>query len=277
MMPIRLRTVPFGLLIAAVVAAPPAPTPAAAQEGPLFGSRDAWIASAYLGAAALAFPFDRAIAVAIRDSVIQETPGLREASRGFDLLGIPGAAILSLGLYGAGRAFDRPELADAGLHMGEAFVMAQVVTGVTKLVLGRTRPRRNPDDPFDFRLFRGFRADDFQAFPSGHTSGAFAVAAAAAHELRRIQGGSPWMYGALVYVPAGLVGLSRMFDNHHWASDVVFGAAIGAFSGWKTVRWTHDNPDNRVDRWFLGGTVGLGETPVLRLVVLPAAFVLPGR
>ena len=249
------------------------PAPAHGQTsgtGPLFDARDAWIAASYLGVAAIAFPFDRAIALAVRDSVLQETRGLGTASRAFDLLGIPGGAILTGGLWAAGRLLDRPEMADVGLHAAEAFLVAELVTGVLKLTAGRTRPRRNLDDPFDFGLFRGFRGDDFQAFPSGHTSGSFAVAAALAHEMERLWGGSPWLYGAITYGPAALVGMSRMYDNHHWASDVVFGAAIGAFSGWKSVEYNHENPDNRVNRWLLAGSITPGGAEPLRLMVLPA-------
>ncbi|MBW3552283.1 MAG: phosphatase PAP2 family protein [Gemmatimonadetes bacterium] len=238
------------------------------DPGPLFEARDAWIAAAYLGAAAIAFPFDRAIAEEIRDSVIQTT-ALRRTSRAFDLLGVPGAAILTGGLYAAGRLTDNGSMADVGLHALEAFVMAEVVTVVLKYTAGRSRPRRDATDPFDFKLFRGLlQGSDFQAFPSGHTSGAFAVAAAFAHEMERLWGGSPWLYG-LVYVPASFVGVSRMFDNHHWTSDVVFGAAIGAFSGWKTVQYGHDHPDSRLNRWFLAGSYTPGATVPLRLGVMP--------
>lgn len=250
-----------------------APGTAAGQttggSGPLFDARDAWIASAYFGVAALAFPFDEAIAVEIQDSLLQEAPGLRRASRAFDLLGVPGTAIIGVGLYGAGRVLDRPEMADVGLHVTEAFVTAEVMTAILKYTAGRSRPRRDVHEPFDFRLFRGFRGSDYQSFPSGHTSGAFAVAATLAHEMERLWGGSPWLYGIATYGPAAMVGVSRMFDNHHWTSDVVFGAAIGAFSGWKAVKYNHENPENRVNRWFLAGSVTPGSPGTLRLIMLP--------
>jgi hypothetical protein len=34
------------------------------------------------------------------------------------------------------------------------------------------------------------------------------------------------------YLAATWVGASRIIQNHHWASDVVVGAAIGGLSGW---------------------------------------------
>ena len=52
-----------------------------------------------------------------------------------------------------------------------------------------------------------------------------------------------------------MVGLSRMYDNQHWASDVVFGAGLGTIAGLTVVRYTHDHARNRVDRWLLSGTI----------------------
>jgi len=49
-----------------------------------------------------------------------------------------------------------------------------------------------------------------------------------------------------------------MFNNRHWASDVITGAAIGTFAGLKVVQWQHTHPGNRIDRIFLGATVGPG-------------------
>jgi membrane-associated phospholipid phosphatase len=52
-----------------------------------------------------------------------------------------------------------------------------------------------------------------------------------------------------------MVGLSRMYNNQHWASDVVFGAGLGTFAGITVVRYTHDHARNRIDRWLLSGAI----------------------
>lgn len=239
------------------------------DPGPLFDGRDAWIASAYLASAALAFPFDEPIAAAIQDSLFQQTPGLKRAATGFNLLGFPGSLILSGGLYGAGRLAGNGDMADVGLHTGEALLLAEAVTYLLKVTAGRARPAWNVDDAGNFKLFRGIDDDDYQSFPSGHTSAAFAVAAAMAHELERLWGGNDVLYGVATYGPASLVALSRMFDNRHWTSDVLFGAAIGAFSGWKVVKYNHDNPDNRVNDWFLTASVRPGDWSTLRIGLIP--------
>jgi hypothetical protein len=58
-----------------------------------------------------------------------------------------------------------------------------------------------------------------------------------------------------MYGGATLVGLSRMYHNKHWASDVALGAAIGTFSGLKVVRYSHTHPDNKVDRVMLHAVI----------------------
>jgi membrane-associated phospholipid phosphatase len=54
-----------------------------------------------------------------------------------------------------------------------------------------------------------------------------------------------------MYGGATLVGLSRMYHNRHWASDVALGAGIGTFSGLKVVKYSHSHPDNLFDRIIL--------------------------
>ncbi|NIP79567.1 MAG: phosphatase PAP2 family protein [Gemmatimonadetes bacterium] len=269
----RVRTSLSAVLLTAVLI----PAPATAQidptgePGPLFDSRDAWIAGSYLLGAAIAFPFDEPVAMAIRDSVFQETPGLKRTARSFNLLGVPGSLIISGGLYAGGLISGNRNMADVGLHVGEAILLAEGVTYALKLLAGRARPGVDINDPFNFSFGRGFGAgDDFQSFPSGHTSAAFATAAAAAHEIERIWGGNDYLIGFLTYGPAAMVGLSRMFDNRHWTSDVVFGAAIGAFSGWKVVRYNHSNPDNPVDDFFLSFSVVPGDWSRVHVAIVPA-------
>jgi membrane-associated phospholipid phosphatase len=45
-----------------------------------------------------------------------------------------------------------------------------------------------------------------------------------------------------------------MYEDKHWASDVFMGAALGAVSGWATVRYHHHRPNNKLDRGFIGTT-----------------------
>lgn len=65
-----------------------------------------------------------------------------------------------------------------------------------------------------------------QSFPSGHTSQAFVSAEFARLEYRGI---SPWpAIGG--YAVAIATGFLRMYNNHHWLSDVVAGAGVGIAS-----------------------------------------------
>ena len=89
-----------------------------------------------------------------------------------------------------------------------------------------------------------FGASDYQSFPSGHTTTAFAAAAAVTSETRRMWPRSLWVVAPVMYGGATLVGLSRMAHHHHWAGDVFLGAALGPFSGPTVVR----APTRRRDR-----------------------------
>ena len=66
------------------------------------------------------------------------------------------------------------------------------------------------------------------AFPSGHSAAAFAAAAVLERHL-----GYRLSWPALV--GATYVATSRLVDNRHFMSDVVFGAAVGTASGWTVV------------------------------------------
>jgi hypothetical protein len=57
-----------------------------------------------------------------------------------------------------------------------------------------------------------------------------------------------------MYGGATMIAASRMYNNKHWASDVVMGAAIGTFAGTKVVRYHHSHPGNRIDKWLLNRT-----------------------
>jgi membrane-associated phospholipid phosphatase len=44
-----------------------------------------------------------------------------------------------------------------------------------------------------------------------------------------------------------------MYNNMHWASDVMAGAAIGTLVGLKVVKYTHSHPGNRIDNNLIKG------------------------
>lgn len=66
----------------------------------------------------------------------------------------------------------------------------------------------------------------YNAFPSGHTAQAFSGATLLCDEFGR---GKPWLYMA-AYGSASAVGVMRILNNRHWASDVIAGAGFGILS-----------------------------------------------
>lgn len=250
----------LALLCAAALAAP---HPAVAQEGgggstPLFTGEDALWAGGFAAGALLLAPLDVRIALAVRDSALQQNLWVSRPAGGLRLLGVPGSMLAAGGMYAVGRLADRPALADVGLHSGGAIVIATAVTLGTKMLAGRARPYADPENPLDFGLGRGFTSDAFQSLPSGHATAAFATAAAITAEVEHHWPGAEAAVGVGLFSAAALVGVSRLYHNVHWASDTVVGAGIGTFAGWKVVRYMHGNPENRIDRWLLGVTIAPG-------------------
>jgi membrane-associated phospholipid phosphatase len=233
----------------------PRDTAHAERRQTLFTNRDAILAAGFAGLTVAMFPLDKNIARQIRqDSTFN---GFTQNSAvGFETISSPGAFVIGGGLYLIGRVAKKPDLADFGWHGTEAVLVANGITGLLKGTLGRARPFvSNDTNPRDFRFGRGFSSSDRQSFPSGHTSTAFAAAAAVTSEVRRLHPKALPFVAPVMYGGATLVGLSRMYHNKHWASDVALGAAVGTFSGLKVVRYSHAHPDNKIDRVMLHAVV----------------------
>jgi membrane-associated phospholipid phosphatase len=270
----------LGVLAAAPAAAQagaPASAPARADSshGPparFFNRRDAVVAAGFAATTVAMFPLDTRIATELQDSTTQASRFLHNAARGFNTLGDPGAIAISFSAYAIGRLAHQDRLADIGLHTTESIVFASAVTGLVKGAAGRARPYLHVHRANDFRFAGGFGSNARSSFPSGHTTAAFAAASAVTEELAHSRPGSQWVVGPVLYGAAALVGGARMYDNKHWASDVVLGAAVGTFSGWKIVVYNHAHPGNRLDHALLRPTVGASPSGGLAL-----GFTLPGR
>src|SRR2546430_6081458 len=103
---------------------------------------------------------------------------------------------------------------------------------------------------------RGFTGgDQYRSFPSGHSVAAFAAAAAVSSETSTWWPSSRWIIGPAMFGGAALTGISRMYDNKHWASDVIVGGGIGTFAGLKVVRFNESHSGNRLDRWLLNASI----------------------
>jgi membrane-associated phospholipid phosphatase len=126
--------------------------------------------------------------------------------------GIEGVAIVG-SVLAAGRFARGQRFRDATYDVAVAAGVTVTYTFALKYAVGRERPNE----------------ENNQSFPSGHTSNAFAMAAA-------LDG----HYGKKVTIPAytlaALVGWARLRDNVHWLSDVLAGATLGYIVGRTTVR-----------------------------------------
>lgn len=163
-----------------------------------------------------------------------------------------GAAGVIGGLYLGGVITGNPEAKATAMDGLTASIIAAGILGPTiKLLVGRGRPEVTTDPGY----FKPLRQPD-PGFPSGHTVEAFALASVvAAHA------DSPWI-GGMAYGLAGLVGLSRLQGNQHYASDVVAGAILGAAVGRTVVFANHGSPLGKVafQPWFSPEARGVAVT-----------------
>lgn len=133
----------------------------------------------------------------------------------------PPLLALGLGTLALGAVLRRPAMARSGARMVTSHLLATGLKTVLKASVDRVRPNAAGDHPM---VEKGHGTDDTtrNAFPSGHTAGAVAIAEAVRHELP----------GATVpaRLAAGAAGALQVTRGAHYASDVVAGAAIGWLS-----------------------------------------------
>jgi membrane-associated phospholipid phosphatase len=234
------------------------------KKSPLFVGKDALLLGAFTLGTALVAPIDMKVANRLQDPGTQENRFLKTAATGFRLLGDPGSFVTGTGLYLIGRVDGNRRLQALGLHSVEAILLADILGGGIKVVAGRQRPYIDTRNPYNFQLWRGLRSDQYRSFPSGHTITAFAFASTVTRESQFWWPHATWFVGTVFYGGASLVGLSRMYNNQHWASDVMAGAAIGTLVGIKVVKYTHSHPGNHIDSELIKGkTSAIQATPIL--------------
>jgi membrane-associated phospholipid phosphatase len=217
--------------------------------------RDLVTSGIALGASALLSVWDDDIAKASQSARFQDSAVRTFSSRASKVQ----ETTLTVGgivVYGIARLAKAPTVADVALHATESVVLASVASQLIRGPLGRTRPHVSADtNQYQFQAFRGFGNFKNRAFPSIHTSSSMAVATVLTMEThRRRPRATPFV--APVLLAAGMLpGLARIQLDQHWASDILAGAFMGAFAGYKVTKYSHDHPNNRFDRTLLKASV----------------------
>jgi membrane-associated phospholipid phosphatase len=174
------------------------------------------------GAAALAHPADRSLNAHLVGSTAAERLWKPGHIVGSDYVQI-GTAV---GLYAIGRYVvphtegspQTNKISHLGFDLLRAQIVSQAFLQGIKVAVRRDRPN-----------------GDCCGFPSGHAVATFATAAVLE---RHLGYRAAWPTLAI----ATYVATSRLHDNVHYLSDVVFGAALGTATGW-TVVGTHGRTD----------------------------------
>lgn len=244
------------LILAAALLAPASPAQAQvrdtiANKTPFFTLKDLAIAAGFAAGTVVVSPVDHYFAHRLQDSSTQSNRWLNKAATGLRVMGWPGSFVAGSSLYLIGKAAHNRRTATVGLHSIEAIVTADLFGGAGKAFFGRARPYVDINNSSNFQIWRGFKGDDYRSFPSGHAINAFAFASTVSRETEIFAPRSRWYVGTVMYGAAALVGVSRMYNNQHWASDVIGGAGLGTLVGLKVVKYTHSHPGNRIDRALL--------------------------
>jgi len=134
-------------------------------------------------------------------------------------------------IYAVGRLKDEPKMSHVGMDLLRSLAVSEGVTQALKYTVRRERPDGSGRN----------------SFPSGHAADTFAFATA----LERHLG---WRGAVPAYIFSSYIAASRLRENRHFLSDVVFGATVGAIAG-RTV--TRHGREYYADMQFVPGGAAL--------------------
>jgi len=123
-----------------------------------------------------------------------------------------------VGYFVAGLIHDNKALKQKAAYTAAAILFNTASTTVLKNVVKRERP---------YNTYTGIFPDKIEsdyAFPSGHTSSAFATATSLAITTKK------WYVAVPAFAWSASVGYSRIYLGQHYPSDVIMGAIVGTSS-----------------------------------------------
>jgi membrane-associated phospholipid phosphatase len=191
-------------------------------------------------------------AVALVDEPIQRAalkfrnnnPGIQDVSRYVTNFGGIYEVYVLGGLGAYGFISRNQKLKTTTLLASQSYITGAAIESVLKFLTGRQRPyftdstKVQAEPTFHGPFYKTPRDPDGtrtnSSFPSGHTTVAFAAATVYAMEYR-----DKPLVPIIAYSAATLIGLSRITENKHWATDVLTGAALGYLTGRLVVNNYH--------------------------------------
>jgi undecaprenyl-diphosphatase len=129
-------------------------------------------------------------------------------------------AVITFIMIFAGYLKKKANLRKTGIYGLLAIIAAGIVVQIIKHIIGRPRPTMVDGGIKDLGPSLAIGLD---SFPSGHTASSFALAAV----LSAVYPKGRYVFYSL----AGIAGLSRIYLDSHFASDVFAGAIIGTAIG----------------------------------------------
>jgi membrane-associated phospholipid phosphatase len=134
---------------------------------------------------------------------------------------------ITIGMYVGGAIAHNPKARETGVLGGEAIVDTLIDVEVLKVIFRRPRPYQDNG--------RGTFFAGGSSFPSGHAAESWALASVVAHEYNK-----NILIPITAYGLASLVSFSRLSGQQHFGSDILFGGAMGWFTG-RYVFKTHED------------------------------------
>jgi hypothetical protein len=225
------------------------------RSHPFFTRHDLALAGIALAGSAAVSVFDERIARWTQSAGVQGSSSRHDLVEQLTRVNETPLTLAALATYGVGRLAHANTVADVGLHTSESLILTVAISELLRGPIGRARPRESPTNAFKFELGEGFTEFGNRSYPSMHAAAAFATATTLVGEIDARNPGATKYAAPLLYGAALVPGLTRMYLNQHWTSDIVAGAFVGTLLGGKVIHNAHHHPRTKLDRLLLGTTL----------------------